>query len=171
MRSLTPSSTGAAIAILATLTTTSAEENFPYTKPAIRFKPYQKLSTTAQTIAENDLSYTPLTWNVVGLASVEKKRWSQLFSSEQKAAEELGLNEDLWDCFINHYEQYTWEELKGKEVQQHYADLGWTQDHWTGDADTIVYTESRWWGMLTDNEKKAANSLCYFEGKTLPCGC
>jgi hypothetical protein len=48
-------------------------------------------------------------------------------------------------------------------VQDYYKNLGWTQAHWDGTATDMPYTEARWWGMLTDNEKKAANGICYFE--------
>ena len=69
------------------------------------------------------------------------------------------------DCFVNHYEQFTWDQLNEKGVQEHYRALGWTQDHWeqTSFAGDLPFTEGRWWDMLTTNEKKAANKLCYFE--------
>ena len=48
-------------------------------------------------------------------------------------------------------------------IQAHYRSLGWTRAHWERTADTVPYTEARWWGQLTGVEQKAANGLCFFE--------
>jgi len=163
MKTLTPTSV-AAIAILASATPAyvSADE-FRFPTPAFRYEPFHKLDSTSQNIAEEKLDYLELTWNNYGLAPVERKQWSSLTSNERDGASLLGYTEDTWDCFINHYEDYTWDELAEKGVQGYYEGLGWTREHWERTVDTIVYTESRWWTQLTDNEKQAANNLCYFK--------
>ena len=69
----------------------------------------------------------------------------------------LGFNQGTWDCFINQYEHYSWDELEVKGVQQHYVNLGWNEAFWTHDAEGVPYTEARWWDHLTDTEKRAAN--------------
>lgn len=86
-----------------------------------------------------------------------------LTSNEREGAIQLGYTEGQWNCFINHYEHLTWEELETRGVQQLYRNLGWTETHWNNEADDVPYTESRWWDMLTDNEKASANKLCYNE--------
>ena len=166
MKSLTPPST-AAIAILASsvgnnIRSVSAD-TFPVPVPAFRFKPFQNLDSASQNIAENKLGYTAETWNNYGLAPVEKKGWDMLTSNEREGAIQLGYTEGQWNCFINHYEHLTWEELETRGVQQLYRNLGWTETHWNNEADDVPYTESRWWDMLTDNEKASANKLCYNE--------
>jgi len=163
MKSLTPTST-AAIAILASATFDSVSaDTFPYATPTFRFEQFLELDTTSQSIAEEKLGYIELTWNNHGLAPIEKKGWSSLSSNERDGANLIGYTEGTWDCFINHYEDYSWDELAEKGAQAHYQGLGWTQEHWEHTTDDIVYTEGRWWGQLTDNEKKAANGLCYFK--------
>ena len=166
MKSLTPPST-AAIAILASsvgnnIRSVSAD-TFPVPVTALRFKPFQNLDSASQNIAENKLGYTAETWNNYGLATVEKKGWDMLTSNEREGAIQLGYTEGQWNCFINHYEHLTWEELETRGVQQLYRNLGWTETHWNNEADDVPYTESRWWDMLTDNEKASANKLCYNE--------
>eukprot|EP00984_Skeletonema_dohrnii_P032762 scaffold27427_cov108-Skeletonema_dohrnii-CCMP3373.AAC.1 len=40
--------------------------------------------------------------------------------------------------------------------------LGWSQQSWEGEGDHPT-TEGKWWDQLSEDEKKAANSLCYFK--------
>ena len=152
----------AAIAILAAGTITTASANvFPYTTPRFRFEHFGKLDSTSQNIAREELGYTELTWNTFGLNPIENTSWAKLSDDERYAASSLGFTQGTWDCFVNHYEDYTWDELANKGVQEHYRALGWSQAHWEYTTDDVPYTEGRWWSMLTDNEKKAANGELY----------
>lgn len=161
MKSLSPHSKVAA-AILASAIGASANA-FPYAKPAFRYEPFDSLDKTSQNIASEKLGYLPLTWNNHGLADIERKGWDNLTSNEREAAEILGFTVDTWDCFINHYEQYSWEELAAEGVQEHFRNLGWDEGYWTHETEGVPYTDARWWDQLTDTEKLAANKLCYFE--------
>lgn len=162
-KSLSPPAT-AAIAMLASAAIPSVTaNNFPYAMPTFRYEPFEKLDSTSRNIAETKLGYLGVTWNNHGLAPIEKKGWSALSSNERDAAVTLGFTEGTWDCFINHYEQYSWEDLEARGVQQHYRDLGWSEGHWTHEIEGVPYTEARWWDQLTSVEKQAANNLCYFE--------
>mmetsp|Transcript_26761 Transcript_26761/g.55861 ORF Transcript_26761/g.55861 Transcript_26761/m.55861 type:complete len:422 (+) Transcript_26761:239-1504(+) len=167
MKSLIPIS--AAAAIVASLTTTAtlvvAAQDLPYPKPTVRFTPYYELDTTIRNIVEEKLGYIEATWNNFGIAPVEEKRWNSLTANERDGANMLGFAEGTWDCFINHYDDYSWEELVEKGVAENYEGLGWTRDHWE-QSNAVVgvpYTEARWWGQLTDTEKSVANGLCFFE--------
>lgn len=162
MKPLSTKST-AAVAILASATVSVSADTFPFDTPTFRYRPFHELDTTSQNIAEEKLGYMEVTWNNHGLNSVEKSGWDGLTSNQRDGASLLGYTVDQWDCFINHYEGFSWDDLADKGVQEHYQGLGWTRAHWEHTADTIVYTESRWWGQLTDNEKRAANGLCYFK--------
>eukprot|EP00585_Thalassiosira_rotula_P003193 CAMPEP_0196135776 /NCGR_PEP_ID=MMETSP0910-20130528/4304_1 /TAXON_ID=49265 /ORGANISM="Thalassiosira rotula, Strain GSO102" /LENGTH=396 /DNA_ID=CAMNT_0041395965 /DNA_START=46 /DNA_END=1236 /DNA_ORIENTATION=+ len=160
MKSLTPKSTAATI--LAFLP--AAQASLPYAKPTVRYTAYFRLDKTSQNIVEDKLGYSEATWNNFGIARVEKKRWSSLTSNERDGATLLGFTEGTWNCYINHYEDFSWEELEDMGMTQHYEGLGWTQAHWENPTDgEIPYTEARWWGQLTDNEKRAANGICFFE--------
>lgn len=150
-------------AILTSTIVGVAHAGFPFAPPSFRYKAFQNLDSTSRNIAEEKLGYTPETWNNFGLSPIEKKGWTALTSNERDSASTLGFTQDTWNCFINHYEQFSWDELASEGVQQHYRNLGWTESHWTGEAEDVPYTESRWWDMLTDNEKAAANKICYFE--------
>ena len=153
----------AVIAILAASMSVVSANTFPVTKPATRFMPFDQLDLTLQNVAIEKMGYTEETWNTHGLADIERRRWSDLTSNQRDAAVLLGFGEKSWDCFINHYESYSWEELESAGVQAQYRGLGWTESHWTQETTESPYTESRWWDMLTESEKAAANGICYFE--------
>mmetsp|Transcript_7459 Transcript_7459/g.13147 ORF Transcript_7459/g.13147 Transcript_7459/m.13147 type:complete len:403 (+) Transcript_7459:147-1355(+) len=162
MKSHTPIPT-AVFAILASATIDSVSATFPFAQPAFRYEPFNELDTPSQTIAEEKLGYIDLTWNNHALAPIEKNAWNSLSSNEREGASLLGFTEDTWNCFINHYEDFAWDELAEMGVQEHYEKLGWTQAHWEHTATDIVSTEERWWSQLTDLEQRAANDLCYFK--------
>eukprot|EP00578_Thalassiosira_sp_NH16_P032291 CAMPEP_0181078680 /NCGR_PEP_ID=MMETSP1071-20121207/1615_1 /TAXON_ID=35127 /ORGANISM="Thalassiosira sp., Strain NH16" /LENGTH=422 /DNA_ID=CAMNT_0023160011 /DNA_START=127 /DNA_END=1395 /DNA_ORIENTATION=- len=152
------------IAVLTlTLPATTLASGFPYAEPAFRYMPFAKLDTTSQNIAMEKLGYMETTWNNHGLAPIERKGWPALTSNERDAALQLGFTQGTWDCFINHYEHYSWEELADMNVQEHFSKLGWDESYWNQEAEGVPYTEARWWDQLTSNEKDAANKLCYFE--------
>jgi len=153
----------AAIAILASAASATAYNAFPYAQPVFRYESFSKLDITSQNIAEEKLGYTPATRNNHGLADIERKGWDNLTSNQRDATSTLGFTQATWDCFINHYEQYSWDELAEEGVQEHYRNLGWDEGYWTHEKEGTPYTDARWWGQLTDTEKLAANKLCYFE--------
>jgi hypothetical protein len=163
MRSLAPPSK-AAIAIIASSIIVVAADSFPVAEPTFRFQPFNQLDSTSQNIAIEKLGYTQQTWNNHGLNPIERRRWTSLTSNERDAASQLGFTQPTWDCFINHYEQYTWDELDSAGAQTHYRNLGWTEDHWLMlDTAPTPETETLWWDMLNDNQKSAANGICYFK--------
>jgi len=163
MKALPPRSTGAAIVLASCTTLATAQDNLRFAKPGFRYKSFDKLSTTSQAIAEEQLGYTDISWNNFGIAPIEKKRWSELTDAQRDGASLLGFTEGVWDCYQNHYSSYTWTELAEEGIQDHIKNLGWTQSHWEGTADDIPSTEGKWWDLLTSEEKEAANGFCYFE--------
>lgn len=138
-------------------------QSFPMEKPVSRFTPFKSLDITKQNIAVETLGYTEATWNNHGLAEIERQRWSSLAQNQRDAAVKLGFGEKSWDCFINHYEAYSWDDLAAVGAQDKYRDLGWTEAHWTQTTTEVPYTESLWWGLLSVSEKLSANGICFFE--------
>lgn len=144
-----------------TLLSASAQE-FPFPRPDKRYVPFGALSGEDQSTAQNALGYTSITWNVPGLAPVEKLGWWQFSAAQKAGAEALGYTENQWDCFINHYLTYTWDELAAEGLTGALETLGWTQNSWEGSG-ASPDSESKWWGQLTQTEKEAARKLCYFQ--------
>lgn len=150
------------LASAAATSSVASADDFPFDKPQFRFEPFDKLSEASRNVAEDRLGYRETTWNVHGLADVESSGWSYLTSGERDGAVLLGFNENTWDCFVNHYEENTWDDLAARGVQEHFEGLGWSRAHWEHTTDEVPYTEARWWEQLTDKEKGHANQLCYF---------
>ena len=155
-----------AIVLLSTtamMMTSVTAQSFPMEKPLIRYTPFANLDTNTQIVVQQ-LGYTSTTWNNHGLATIERKRWDTLTSSQQDAAILLGYGEKSWDCFMNHYLAYTWVELATAGVQDEYVKLGWTNTNWMATSPTDVpFTESLWWDELSVSEKATANGLCFFK--------
>ena len=138
------------------------EDEFPINKPDFRYQQFTKLDRAQQIAATDKLDYTAITWNALGLADVERKGWDYLTTDQQIGATQLGFTKESWDCFIDHYSSAYWAELVANNKASQYMRLGWSQDSWEGDADHPA-SEGKWWDQLSDDEKKAANALCYFK--------
>jgi hypothetical protein len=140
-------------------------------EPEFRYDEWNDLSAADQAVAETGLGYAESTWNNPGTALVEENSWTSLTVANQAAAVTLGFDEVVWDCFINHYEDFFWEELATEEVQQYYVTLGWTEDSWNEIADAPE-TEDFFYNELSTEQQAAAKELCFDENlwnqETLP---
>lgn len=132
--------------------------------PMFRYVEWMVLSSETQMLA-GLLGYTSDLWNVLGTASVESMSFNVIKESDEPERLDyistLGFSKPSWDCYINHYRNFSWQGLHTAGVQSYYATLGWTEALWNG---TIPPTsESTIWDGLTRDEIVAAESLCYLE--------
>lgn len=94
------------------------------TYPSFRFIPWDDVPRNQQRVAANFLDYTEQSWNLPGTAN--NYGWNdvfwegQSFTTIQLTARSLGIISSIaqlgfeaatWDCWINHYQNFTWEEL------------------------------------------------------------
>lgn len=150
-------------AIAALITGALAREDvFPVTKPEFRYEEFSNLDRVQQKAATDQLDYTAVTWNALGLADVERKGWDYLTTDQQIGATQIGFTKESWDCFVDHYSSAYWAELVANNKASQYMRLGWSQESWEGEG-KHPSTEGKWWDQLSDDEKRAANSLCYFK--------
>jgi len=145
-----------------TVTTTTSIDFFPYPLPAIRFQPFYQLDESSQTIVTSQLGYTPVTWDSHGFDPIEESSWSELDSDEQDGARQLGFDTYTWDCFIDHYRSFSWDQLEEINVRDSMQVLGWTRDLWGSGLSNPTY-EDNWWYQLSYDEQLAANAICYYE--------
>lgn len=110
------------------------------------------------------IGYTVDSWNVPGTASLELLKFDELAPSIQSiVTSDLGWTPEIWNCHINHFQDYFWSELNTEvHVQQFFVDLGWNASSWAEVIDPPP-SESADWSELTANEQAAAEKLCYFE--------
>lgn len=123
------------------------------------------LPSDIRLVLETIVGYTAEMWNAPSSANaVEEMQWDSLTIAQQTAlTESLGWSADIWNCHINHYSDYDWQDLVDEGVQQYWLALGWTEASWLGQI-TAPTTEDADWIGLSAGEQAAATQLCYFEG-------
>lgn len=138
-------------------------EEWPPLLPEYRFIPWQSLPESIKTQAENGLGYDEETWNYPGSnEAVESLSFSSLDDLKQDAAEAIGfLDEDTWDCWVNHFNDYDWFELGESDLSECFEVLGWTEESW--ESDDAPASETKDWSELTIEEQEGATCLCFFE--------
>lgn len=115
--------------------------------------PWNSLPGNARNAAIN-LGYTESNW-AKAWAPAEDKWWEDLNSTEKDAAITLGWDQNAWD---NHYEECDWSQLPS-HVQDAASKLGFTSEMW--DYDEWPSSTDKWWDDISDENKKALNTLGY----------
>mmetsp|Transcript_19166 Transcript_19166/g.27065 ORF Transcript_19166/g.27065 Transcript_19166/m.27065 type:complete len:517 (+) Transcript_19166:81-1631(+) len=130
--------------------------------PEFRFISWKFLTDDERAFADT-LGYVEGTWDHPGSAAISKKSFDELTGDKLAAAKGLGFNDDQWDCYVNHYGSYSWDDLQKKQVQEYFNVLGWTHESWRGDGVARPNTNGKDWEDLTSEERQAAKKICYFE--------
>lgn len=73
---------------------------FPYNYPKIRYVPWHDLSKETKDIVEEEFGYNVVSWNYMSHI-VESNAFSTFDAKQQKSLLMLGIDENVWDCFIN----------------------------------------------------------------------
>ena len=141
-------------------------EDIPY--PHGRYVEYTTITDMEFLMNINELGYTMETWNLPGsYHDLEGLSYDSLSTGQRGIIEDdIGWSSDTWDCYINHYKDYTWEQLQDVGVVLYYEILGYDQMKWNtvvGRKDNHAFSESLTWQELPFREKLAAKELCYFE--------
>jgi hypothetical protein len=199
MPTLSPSQTD----VIASAAPTVRDETIMNTLPDVpetRFTPFSQLS---ESMLNNLMRYSLLgydsdRWDVPGSANNDANAtgvfWEGLsFQTIQttslqaiSAVVRLDFNAQQWDCWVNHYQDFTWDELywqseieiivdedegamiRGRDLQEAMRILGWTETNWqTSERFEYFFPQgtSRGkrppWDELTVAEQEAATSTCW----------
>ena len=133
----------------------------------LRFTPWDDLSNTIKAVFLSlKLGYTEKTWSNPGTAPIEALRWSELNTDQRLGASSARFDQEIWDCYQNHYLKYSWSELASEGVQQYYSALGFDELNWSGngkvdDVRDIVGDAS--WRELSSQQQSNLVELCIFE--------
>jgi hypothetical protein len=120
--------------------------------------------TDALRMSAVGLNYTQATWELPLANDIESSPWYSLEEIDKSNAAAIGYDENVWDCYQNHYFNYQWIELKAIGVAQYYEAFGWDEDSWNGiTAEPSGWVES--WADLTDDLQDAARELCFFRSE------
>jgi Hint module len=136
--------------------------------PSKRYTVYSDISGTVKSSADQ-LGYSECSWNrftqdVDQLAyETIKTNMASKLSHVQNLLDGSSETqwEPSWDCWVNHYEDYTWAELASSNVQGYFLTLGWTESLWGG-SDSPPSEDKEWDGLSAD-ERNAASEVCYLE--------
>jgi hypothetical protein len=143
---------------------------YPIAIPSLRFTPWKEIiadnNATRLELLQQTLGYDELTWNVLRLAAVEQKGWHELTPNESNAVEDVfGLDDAGWDCWMNHYDSYSWSDLMNSGIDAHFIGLGWSESSWEdveGEVDPPE-SEGKLWDELNEVEQYHATELCYIQ--------
>jgi len=128
------------------MSSTVDDNPYPYRYPSIRYVEWNDLSFDTKQILGTGLGYTKSSWNYMN-AAVEAKKFDQLSIKAQQSLQMIGIENYVWDCFINHYSSYSRQELKNLGL-----------DQYTNVLSNVSYQR---WSELTVNEQYAATQLCF----------
>ena len=131
--------------------------------PYFRYRLWDDLSNEARQNALT-MNYNQFTWELPGTNIIESFSYETirdtLLDELIQAVDALGFNPDVWDCHINHYEDYSWQELADDQVQTYFVTLGWTQVMWESQI-TMPESDDKFWSQLTQDERNAAENICF----------
>lgn len=131
--------------------------------PSFRFVPWEALKDQEKAMA-GEAGYEEKTWNKPGSNKLEHLCFESVSAKNEAAGNALaalGFSEESWDCFVNHYRDYDWDELEKYGVQKSFVALGWTEKAWEDGPEPDA--EGKYWKDLTSTEHKAATELCFFQ--------
>jgi len=146
--------------------------------PRFRFQRWNDTTKEMQDFA-TELAYTEYYWERMSTNFIEevafgdldsnkliRKPWKNRVKSEKpnQVLAQMGFTEDVWDCWINHYGGYEWDDLIKYQIAPYYEVLGWNRDAWNSFVSSD-YPESnlKGWASLTPEEQQAATDLCFLE--------
>jgi hypothetical protein len=134
------------------------------TYPTKRFVLWDKNNALS---AADTLGYNSTSWDNPGTNPIEMLTYEMLSTdiSLLNALEDLEIDKQSWDCYINHYRGYTWPDL-ANTYKNAYRTLGWTHVSWNQLSDPPE-SEHLAWDMLNSQLRDAAKTLCYFEIQAL----
>ena len=128
---------------------------------AIRYVLWDELDTTFQDNAKV-LGYTNATWNLPGSDPIELFTFDGVSRSGVQggidAINAMGMDATLWDCHINHFGGYEWDDLGENQIL--WKALGWSESSWSGIIDPPP-SNSMKWDELTERQQDAVTKLCY----------
>lgn len=107
------------------------------------------------------MGYFRSSWDNLEIYDLETLAYSDLTSQEKQYLMSLGMDGDKWDCYMNHYNGYYWDDLPKASISEHLTTLGYTQTTW--DEDEGADTDNMDWDELTSEQQEAAYKLCYFK--------
>mmetsp|Transcript_32292 Transcript_32292/g.53390 ORF Transcript_32292/g.53390 Transcript_32292/m.53390 type:complete len:487 (-) Transcript_32292:53-1513(-) len=129
--------------------------------PLFRYRLWDTL-TADETSDATSLTYVTKTWEEPPFALLERTSFLDLTPGQIGTAMGMGFTEDMWDLFINHFDDYDWSELQMFLIDAPFIALGWSKEKWSGQSPPPDSEDADWMD-LTDAEKQAAADIGFFQ--------
>eukprot|EP00594_Rhizosolenia_setigera_P007094 CAMPEP_0178952928 /NCGR_PEP_ID=MMETSP0789-20121207/8129_1 /TAXON_ID=3005 /ORGANISM="Rhizosolenia setigera, Strain CCMP 1694" /LENGTH=214 /DNA_ID=CAMNT_0020634117 /DNA_START=652 /DNA_END=1296 /DNA_ORIENTATION=+ len=133
-----------------------------------RYTNLLSLERTDRRLAIHKMDYDLPSWNWLTDNPIEKRSFDDPLTSNatREALIEFGYTEDMFDCCLNHYSHYDWDEFlvdDGLEQIAALEMLGWTREtHGSNNASVWPDTEFMTWDELNATQRDMAErKLCY----------
>lgn len=140
---------------------------YEYVRPKrndLRYVPWSELARDLQVTATDNLRYTKETWDNLGSNPIEHLRWDDLSQKQQDAALELGFDDEVsWNCWINHWESFSWKQLYTLKLTPYLTSLGWDLNSWNRQYRETPVVRKQDWDGLTGEQRRNATQLCYYK--------
>ena len=134
----------------------AAAELPPY--PTVRYTAWDDLAPPVRAAAAA-AGYGEKSWNRPHTLAAEELDYASLEPAMHDLLAAAAVSDASWDCHVNHYRNYEWQELEERDVQKSYKALGWDEDMWCGSEEPDE--EGWYWGDLTPAQQDAAAAACY----------
>ncbi|KAL7525331.1 hypothetical protein ACHAXR_000959, partial [Thalassiosira sp. AJA248-18] len=131
--------------------------------PEKRCLKWSSLGGSDLSYASNNLGYDRDTWNLPGTGDIEAWSYHDLYDIEVAGAQGLGIDSEMWDCHINHYFGYWWEDIEYYGYDEYLTGLGWKVESWDNCA-PAPDSEDKYWDELTPRQQAGATQVCYTVG-------
>lgn len=149
--------------------------------PRFRFELWNELSPALTSNAES-IGYDLANWELMGTNAIEEYSYFTFQDTNDLDRDlrgvvrnfnidnnnitsvfaAIGFYEDQYDCWVNHYGWYDWDELTAYELDVVLAVLGWNRTSWESENENdYPASELLGWEELSSIEKQAAADLCY----------
>ena len=96
--------------------------------PSYRFRPHSTLDEDTIQLAKS-IGYDESSWNALGSNPWEIYSFSTIQSDGSSmvvdSIQAIGFTEEVWNCYMNHYRDFTWQELADEGVVVFAVVLGW----------------------------------------------
>ena len=127
---------------------------------------WSDLSDEEKAYAAELLQYTEFSWDHPMRNSIEMAPYRLLTNKCKSGLSLLSISQSQWDCYVNHYYGYKWDDLMKAGLHIHFAMLGWDQESWDYDNVTSPAVEGMNWNEMSERQKVIAKELCYFNMET-----
>ena len=131
--------------------------------PDLRFTPWNTLDPSTQQLAQS-LVYDETSWNAPGTNPIELQAFNDLRGGDRRTVRQLmgdvSQPQAVWDCFVNHYEAYTWDELVQEGLEEYMVTFGYNETSWAENGGEMEDMLPDWEG-LSLGQQRAAEEICY----------